>query len=280
VTVGSARGGRRTASQLEAAIDENIDKGPSRWEPAAYGIGAVVVLFVFWQVYVSITHISPLLLPSLPDIVTSFRTYASSGQLGSDLGASAKELFGGYLLACVAGIVIGLLAGWYKYLGFMITPWASFFLAVPIIAITPLIIIWVGLNLEAKIIIVALSAFFPILLNTMAGVRDIDKRLIRLERSYCASNLQILRTLALPSAVPYTLTGMRIGVCWAIVGVYVAEISNGSSQGIGYMMSTAASTFQTAQFFVGLFIIGVIGILLTSLVGLLQRRLQHGRTAG
>jgi ABC-type nitrate/sulfonate/bicarbonate transport system permease component len=272
--------GKQPESRLEEAIDRSIAKEPSRWEPVLYGVGAVVVLFVIWQLYVTLFHINQLLLPSPTDIVSSFRTFLASGQFGGDLAASAKEILGGYLLACVVGVVVGLLAGWYRFFGYAVTPWASFFLAVPIIAITPLIIIWVGLNLEAKIIIVALSAFFPIMLNTMTGVREIDKRLIRLERSYSASSLQIFRTLALPSAVPYTLTGMRIGVCWAIVGGYVAEISNGSSQGIGYMMSTAAATFQTGQFFVGLFIIGVAGVLLTSVVGFLQRRLQHGQLAG
>jgi ABC-type nitrate/sulfonate/bicarbonate transport system permease component len=279
VTVRSGARGRQE-SQLEAAIDNPLDRGPSRWEPLLYGTGAVVVLFVAWQLYVTLFHVNPLLLPSPSDIVTSFRTYLASGQFGPDLAVSAKEIVGGYLLACLFGVLVGLMAGWYRFFGYAVTPWAAFFLAVPIIAITPLIIIWVGLNLEAKIIIVALSAFFPIMLNTMAGVRDIDKRLIRLERSYCASSLQIFRTLALPSALPYTLTGMRIGVCWAIVGVYVAEISNGSSQGIGYMMSTAAATFQTGQFFVGLFLIGLAGIALTSIVSFLQRRLQHGEAAG
>ena len=276
MTVQAVTGGERSSGQLDDAIDNNLEQEPSRWEPLLYGTGAVLVLFAGWQLYVSVFHVNQLLLPAPSAIVSAFRTYVTSGGFGSDLAASAKEIFAGYLLACLFGVVIGLVAGWYRYLGYSINPWASFFLSVPIIAITPLIIIWVGLNLEAKIIIVALSAFFPVMLNTMAGVRDIDKRLIRLERSYCASDLQIFRTLALPSAIPYTLTGMRIGVCWAIVGVYVAETTNGSSQGIGYMMANAASTFQTAQFFVGLFIIGCAGILLTSVVAVAQRRLQHG----
>jgi ABC-type nitrate/sulfonate/bicarbonate transport system permease component len=234
------------------------------------------VFLVGWELYVSIFNVSKLLLPSPTAILSSLGNYASSGSFGNDLAVSSKELFGGYLIACVFGIVIGLLAGWYRFFGFAVSPWASFFLSVPIIAITPLIIIWVGLNLEAKIIIVALSSFFPIMLNTMAGVQHVDKRLIRLERAYSANDLQIFRTLALPSAIPYTLAGMRIGVCWAIVGVYVAEISNGSSEGIGFMMSNAAATFQTARFFVGLLIIGTAGILLTALLGFIQRRLQHG----
>jgi ABC-type nitrate/sulfonate/bicarbonate transport system permease component len=275
VTAGSIADGKRSTSQLEAAIDGGLEKQPSRWEPVLYGTGAVVVLLVAWQLYVTLFHVNQLLLPAPSAIYRSFANYVTSGSFGSDLAVSGEEIFGGYIIACLFGVVIGLLAGWYRLFGYAASPWASFFLSVPIVAITPLIIIWVGLNLEAKIIIVALSAFFPVMLNTMAGVRDIDHRLIRLERSYSASDLQIFRTLALPSAIPYTLTGMRLGVCWAIVGVYVAEISNGSSQGIGYMMSNAASTFQTAQFFVGLFIIGCAGILLTSLVALLQRRLQH-----
>jgi NitT/TauT family transport system permease protein len=273
MTTNTIRG--KTGSDLEAAIDTRGNQHSSR-QSLLYGAGAVAVLIVGWELYVSIFHVNKLLLPTPGRIVSTFHTYVSSGAIWPDLGYSSKELFGGYFIAVVAGIVIGLLAGWYRFFGYAVAPWASFFLAVPIIGITPLIIIWVGLNLQAKIIIVALSSFFPIMLNTMAGVRTLDKRLIRLERSYCANDFQIFRTLALPSVVPFTLAGMRVGVAWAIVGVYVAEISNGASEGIGFMMSSAADTFQTARFFVGLVIIGCGGIFLTSLVSVAQRRLLRG----
>jgi ABC-type nitrate/sulfonate/bicarbonate transport system permease component len=265
----------KTGSDLEAAIDTGGNEHSSR-QSLLYGGGAVVLLMVGWELYVSIFHVNRLLLPTPVRIVSAFHTYVSSGEIWPDLGFSSKELFGGYFIAVLAGLVIGMLAGWYRSFGYVVTPWASFFLAVPIIGITPLIIIWVGLNLQAKIIIVALSSFFPIMLNTMAGVRTLDKRLIRLERSYCANDFQIFRTLALPSVVPFALAGMRVGVAWAIVGVYVAEISNGSSEGIGFMMSNAADTFQTARFFVGLIIIGCGGIFLTTLISVAQRRLLRG----
>jgi ABC-type nitrate/sulfonate/bicarbonate transport system permease component len=261
-------------SKLEAAID-NPRGATGRWVPAAVAAASVVILFVMWQVYVTVFHVSSVSLPSPSNIAGSFHQYVSSGDIWPDLEASAQEFFIGYLIAVVAGILIGLLTGWYRRIGYIFAPFASFFLSVPVISLVTLIIIWTGFGLEPKVIIVALSSFFPIEVNTMAGVRDIDRRLIRLERSYGASDLQIFRTLALPSAVPYTLAGMRIGVGHAIAATYVAELGASANVGVGHMMVTAGDSLSTARVFVGFVIFGIAGIVVTLLIGLLQKRLTH-----
>ena len=277
MTIPVASDQEQADDRLDTALDDlgRRDRQRARWVPAAAGTASVLGLFVVWQIYVAIFHVSELVLPSPSRIVSTFHTYLSSGMLWPDLRATADEFFYGFLIACVAGIVIGVLTGWYRRLGYIFAPFASFFLSVPVISLVSLIIIWTGFGLEPKIIIVALSSFFPIEVNTAAGVRNMDKRLLRLERSYCASDLQIFRTLALPSAVPYTLAGMRIGVGHAIAATYIAELGASANVGVGHMMVVAGDELATAQVFVGFVIFGVAGILVTLLIGLLQKRLSH-----
>jgi ABC-type nitrate/sulfonate/bicarbonate transport system permease component len=267
-------GSRRGDDQVDAAIGK-LGRGPSAWGPIAVAVGSIVGLFVVWQLYVVIFHVNATVLPSPSGIVSSFHQYISSGDIWPDLRSTAEEFGYGFLIACVAGIIVGILTGWYRRLGYLFAPFAAFFLSVPVISLVSLIIIWTGFGLEPKIIIVALSSFFPIEVNTAVGVRNLDKRLLRLERSYCASDLQIFRTLALPSAVPYTLAGMRVGIGHAIAATYIAELGASANFGVGHMMVIAGDELATARVFVGFVIFGVGGIIVTLLIGLLQKRLSH-----
>jgi ABC-type nitrate/sulfonate/bicarbonate transport system permease component len=277
MTARTAEGAPLADDELGAALEDLGRRAGrrARWGSAVVGAASVLGLFVVWQIYVMIFHVSDLVLPSPSGIVASFHAYISSGDLWPDLRTTAEEFFYGFLIAVVAGVVVGVLTGWYRRLGYIFAPFASFFLSVPVISLVSLIIIWTGFGLEPKIIIVALSSFFPIEVNTMAGVRNIDKGLLRLERSYCASDLQIFRTLALPSAVPYTLAGMRIGVGHAIAATYIAELGASANVGVGHMMVVAGDELATARVFVGFVIFGVAGIAVTLLIGLLQKRLSH-----
>jgi len=126
------------------------------------------------------------------------------------------------------------------------------------------------------VFIVFLSAFFPILVNTIAGVRTIDADLLRAARSYCASDWQIFTTLALPGSVPFILTGVRQGVALGLIGVVVGEMFGGS-QGIGFLVAYGGQTFATDTLFVGVLIVAGAGILLTSLAARLERRFSQWR---
>jgi NitT/TauT family transport system permease protein len=239
------------------------------------GGSVVVALLIAWQLIAGHAT-TKLVLPTPSDVWSAFRDYAK-GNLSTDVAASAKELGYGYLIALLCGIPLGLLAGWYRRFRYAVSPFLWFFYSVPIIALTPLIIVWVGLGLESKVIVVALAAFFPVMVNTMSGVRSVDPALIRLEHALCATDLQRLRTLVLPGALPYVLTGMRLSVGYAVIGVYVGELAGGAQRGIGYTMTNAGDTFETAQVFVGLIILGLTGIALSGLIGIVQLRVQRKR---
>jgi len=245
------------------------------WEKIIIGGSAVIALLVAWQL-VAGHATTELVLPTPSDVLSTFRDYAHR-DLGIDASTSAKEFGYGYLIAAVVGIPLGLVAGWYRRVSYGISPFLWFFYSVPVIALTPLIIVWVGLGLESKVIVVALAAFFPMMVNTMSGVRSVDPALVRLEAVLCATDLQRLRTLVLPGALPYVLTGMRLSIGYAVIGVYVGELAGGAQHGIGYTMTNAGDTFQTAQVFVGLIILGLTGIVLSGLIGLVQLRVQRKR---
>jgi NitT/TauT family transport system permease protein len=140
----------------------------------------------------------------------------------------------------------------------------------------PMIIIWFGVGMWSKVFIVFLSAFFPILVNTVGGIRAIDPDLLRAARAFCASDWQLFKTVAIPGSVPFILTGVRQGVALGLIGVVVGEMFGGS-QGVGFMVAYGGQTFATDTLFVGVLIIAFAGILLTSLAEKLERRFSRWR---
>ena len=142
----------------------------------------------------------------------------------------------------------------------------------------PLLIIWVGIGIWSKIIVVFLGAVFPIIVNTMAGVQNLDPGLIRAARSMGATDAKIFRTLALPGSLPFILTGLRLGIGHALTGVVVGELV-AAQAGIGLMMAVAGSSFQTAKVFAGVFIIAGAGMVLTFLLQKIEGHFQSWKAA-
>ena len=161
----------------------------------------------------------------------------------------------GFLISSLTGIVLGIIFGWYRWARLLSNPIVTSFYSMPRVAMVPLIIMWVGTGMKSKIYIVFLFSFFPILVNTIAGVKALDQDLLRAARAYCATDWQIFKTVALPGSVPFILTGIRQGVSLGLIGVVIGEMLGGGSQGIGYMVAYGGQTFQTDTMFVGVVII-------------------------
>ena len=171
---------------------------------------------------------------------------------------------------------MGVVLGWYSWARMVCDPFMNALYATPRIAMVPLIIIWFGVGMGSKVFIVFITAFFAILINTVAGVRNIDRDLLRAARAYCASDWQIFTTLALPGSVPFILTGVRQGVALGLIGMVVGEMLGGS-RGIGFMVAYGGQTFATDTLFVGVIIVAFAGIVLTWLAELLERRFSRWR---
>jgi len=245
-------------------------------EALILGGSAVVVILGIWQAFWSAGKISPLFMSGPSAIVRQFHELWVRGTLLSDLAYSGRNFAVGFAMALVAGVVLGLIVGWYRRVRLLADPFLNALFATPRVAMVPLIIIWFGVGMWSKVFIVFLSAFFPILVNTIGGVRAIDADLLRAARAYCASDWQIFTTLALPGSVPFILTGVRQGVALGLIGVVVGEMFGGS-QGVGFMVAYGGQTFATDTLFVGVVIIAGAGILLTSLAERLERRFSRWR---
>ena len=247
-----------------------------RNERLILGGSAVVLTLGIWQAFWSAGKISPLFFSGPSAIAARFWDAAAHGQLLSDLRYSSTNFAIGFVLASIAGIVLGVLVGWYRRLELILGPFLNALYATPRVAMVPLIIIWFGIGMWSKVFVVFISAFFPVLVNTIGGVRAIDHDLLRAARAYCASDWQIFTTVAVPGSVPFILTGLRQGVALGLIGVVVGEMFGGS-QGIGFMVAYGGQTFATDTLFVGVLIIAFAGILLTSAAEKLERHFSRWR---
>lgn len=247
-----------------------------RHEALLWGGGAVLVTLAVWQACWSAGWISPLFFTGPSAVAKRFYEDLLHGRLLNDMGYSGLNFLLGFLIALVSGVVLGVLIGWYRRLELLCNPFLNSLYATPRIAMIPLILIWFGIGIWSKVFIVFLSAFFPILINTIGGVKAMDADLLRAARSFCASDRQIFTTLALPGAVPFIVTGIRQGVALGLIGVVVGEMFGGS-EGIGFMVAYGGQTFETDTLFVGVVIIAAAGILLTSLAEKLERHFSRWR---
>lgn len=258
------------------------ERGPipfSRWwtrhERAILGFVGVATILGLWEGIAAARLVDPLFLSAPSRILRTGAAMFASGEIWPDLQVSGLEFAAGYGMALI-GIPLGILLGWYRRLYHLFDPILSALYATPRVALLPLLIIWLGIGIWSKIAVVFLGAVFPILLSTVAAVRTVDVRLLRAAHSFGASDLQIFRTIVLPGSVPFIITGLRLGVGRALVGVVVGEML-AATAGIGLMISIAGNTFQTDRVFVGIFLIAAAGVVLVEALTRLERRFEKWR---
>ena len=195
----------------------------ARYEGLAIGSAAVVIFVVVWQLAAFRRLVPELFLPGPVDIANAFGAYIAKGQIWPDMWISGQELMYGFALSIVVGLPVGMLMGWYRRLNEALDPFVTFFYSIPRVALTPLLIVWFGIGINSKIAVVLLGAIFAIVINTAAGVRNLDPALIKAARSFGASDAQLFRTIVLPGSVPFILTGLRLGLGHALTGVVVGD---------------------------------------------------------
>jgi NitT/TauT family transport system permease protein len=245
-------------------------------EALVLGTAAVVVVVAAWQALWSADRISKLFFTGPSAIVTRFADEWTAGTLKSDLAYSGANFAIGFGLAVGAGVVCGVIIGWYRRLAMLCEPFLAALYATPRVALIPLILIWFGIGMWSKVFIVFINAFFPVLINTIGGVKATDADLLRAARAFCASDWQIFTTVVIPGAVPFILTGVRQAVALGLIGVVVGEMFGGS-QGIGFMTNYGGQNFQTDLVFLGVVIIACTGIVLTWVAERLERRFSRWR---
>ena len=225
------------------------------------GTVAVILFAISWEGVVRLGMVNPLFTSAPSRIISTFLGMTHEGTLGKDLRISGTEFLIGYSLAVVVGILVGVAMGWYRDVSAALQPFVSALYSTPRIALVPLFIIWLGIGIWSKVAVVFLVAVFQVLISTEAGVRAADESLIRTARSFGANDRRIFTTIVLPGAVPFLITGLRLGLGQALVGIVVAELY-ASTAGIGHEIALAGETFQTDRVFVGIVILATAAICL------------------
>src|SRR5438128_1965887 len=268
-----------TSRETRAAAEAKPAPPKSAWarnENALIGTAAMLVFLAFWEMSVALAWVNPLFTSSPSRILRAGYDMFADGSIYEHIQVSAFEFFVGYGAAIIIGVPLGILMGWYSRVNAVLDPFVSALYATPRIALLPLLMIWFGIGLMSKVAIVFLGAVFPILVNTITGVRTINADFVKVSRSFGANDRQIFLTVALPSSVPLLLTGLRLGLGHALVGIVVGEMY-GATHGLGFLIATSGARFQTDKLMVGIILIAAAGVALTELLRLIERRFERWR---
>lgn len=255
----------------------------TRWimkhEPAIFGAGFIVLLLMVWQsipLWYAMPRAMTLFFTTPSRIAATFYELLASGELEKHFYISAVAFLAGLGLSIVIGLPLGLLMGRSQLLDAVLDPYVTSFNATPRIVWLPLLILWFGIGIWSKIVIVFAGAVFPLLINTYAGVKNVNQVLVNVVRSFGASEWQLMKIVVLPNSLPYIIVGLRLAIGRAILGVVVGEFF-GSSQGLGYMIASAASNYKVDVVFVGVAIFMVLSVILTMAVKQVESRLASWR---
>jgi ABC-type nitrate/sulfonate/bicarbonate transport system permease component len=241
-----------------------------RWRGWGLRVLSVIALLAIWELYGR--HTDPRLFTYPSAIAVAAVQMIQGGELLTALGQSLTVFGLGLLLAIVVGIALGLAMGRSRIFEALVDVPLNALYAMPMVALVPVVVLWTGFGPVTKVVVVFLFAVFSIVLNTARGVREVDSQLIEVARSYLAGEVGLWRDVILPSALPYLVTGIRLAVGRALVGVVVAEFYTAIS-GLGNLIVTYANAFQTAKVFVPVVVLMGLGVVLTALLQLVERRL-------
>lgn len=231
---------------------------------------SIVSGIVLWQLIGEFVVKNPLFLATPLQTITGLRNMWDSGALKLDLEVSGEELLFGFLIGSAAGILIGALIAKNRIAKVIATPFVSGFNATPIIALAPIVILWFGIGIWSKVIVVISLVIFPQIISTEAGIRTTEETLRDVGRSFGGSEIQIFKKIEMWWSLPYILAGLRLGIGRAIIGVVVGELF-GAKAGLGLAIFNAQSEFNTPELFAGVTIFAVSGIVFTYLLTLLER---------
>jgi len=200
-------------------------------------------------------------LPSPPEVVTKAIELAADGTLVTDLGASLTRVLIGFALGTIVAIPVGFLMGWYAWARGLFEPWIQFFRTIPPLAIIPLAIVLLGIGEEPKILVIFLAAFFACVISTFQGVVNIDRTMINAARVLGTKDAGIFIRVVVPASVPFILVGMRVGLGAAWATLVAAELI-AAQAGLGYRMQQAQIYYDLPTIFVGLIVIGILGLIM------------------
>jgi len=224
-------------------------------------VGSLLLLILFlggWEAYVRLFNVSRLVLPPPSDVMMKWMEFLGTASVWYHTGVTAWETLLGFILASLLGVGLGILLGKMPRLERMLNPFVIATQVVPKVALVPLFVVWFGFGMTSKVVIATILAFFPILLNTVLGIKSVDRGHVEVMESINATRLQRLTQLDLPSSLPYILTGMEVGVVLSIIGAVVGEYLGGSV-GLGNIAVKEMNSYNTTALFAVIIHLSVLG---------------------
>lgn len=243
-------------------------------------LGSFLILLILWQLIVSWADYPPFILPGPADVAQAFVGLMRDGRLPYHTLVTLSEVIPGLVIGVLVALPLGYVLTKSPLAERLISPYLIASQAIPIIAIAPLLTIWVQSWYWSRVLVAALVVFFPVLINIIAGLRSVPREFYDLMHSLRATKEQIFRKLELPAAMPTVLAGLKVGATLAVIGALVGEFVQPKSQGLGFLLVTARYQFKTDQVFVVLLTLGAMALVLYGLVALAERRLLRWRRFG
>jgi NitT/TauT family transport system permease protein len=234
------------------------------------GIRAVSLAIVLAAWQIGGQRVDAVLFTTPTAVAAAAVQMVASGELWSYLWPSLVVLIVGLAISAAAGIAVGLLLARFWVLDVALDMYVTFLYSTPTVALVPLIVLWVGFEFTAKVVILFLFAFFPLVINTYQGVKHVDPRLLEVGRAFRCSERQLWTNIVLPAALPFIVTGLRLAVGRGLIGMVLADLYTAIS-GIGYLIVRSASTYRVDKMFVPIVVLGLLGITLTALLRAAER---------
>jgi ABC-type nitrate/sulfonate/bicarbonate transport system permease component len=245
----------------------------ARW---ALRVVAFIVVFAGWQVVGG--AINPLFLSTPTKILTAMWDMFKSGEMLTALGDSTAVIGIGFGAAVVVGVPLGILMGRSNLLNTLLAPYVNALFVAPRVALVPLILIWFGIGMQAQLVVVFLSCVFEVMINSYAGARNVSAAWIETARSFGAKRGQVFFQVVMPGSVPFIMTGLRLGIGHAVIGMVVSQMFLALS-GLGEMLVNYGDRFETANVFGVVIVISVVGVLLTHAVELVEKRFTYWKAS-
>ena len=265
-----------TAQETEAPpalIPPAAAKLPAWWARGSTLSAVSLVVFLgLWQFVTSAGLIEPIFLASPGAIAqVAYEQFFVTGDIYPHILVSLTEAFIGFALAIIVGILLGLAMGRFERVRQVLEPFVMALYATPSVALLPLFILWLGIGLWSKVLIVFLGGVFAILVNTIAGVRGTNPRLIETARAFTASETEVFLYIILPAATPFIVAGIRLAIGRVLISVFVAELY-ASNQGVGFLITQAGTTYNTPLMLMGIVLFTVTGVVLSQGLSFIELR--------
>jgi ABC-type nitrate/sulfonate/bicarbonate transport system permease component len=240
------------------------------------GLVAPIGLFVLWELFADLHVIDTRFFPAPSSIAGTFGVLIKNGQLLANTTISLERLFFGFLLGAIPALIIGLTMGLYRPIRALVEPLIQGTYPIPKSAILPLILLIFGLGEPSKIVMVAIGVFYPVVINTVSGVLQIPKIYLDVGHNFGANRWNMFTTIALPGALPFIMTGIKLGAGLGLILIAIAEMI-GAQSGLGYMIWNAWQILSVNTMYVGLIMIALVGFALTAILNEVERLLIPAR---